>query len=114
MIRNKIVNPQELRIGDVIRFIEDKSPYNHIFNNLSFMIVGKIYKVYSIESVTDGNMVQGFGTRNPMLREFDGAIVGRHAGTAWWGTFEYVNRTEEVTINVKLTPFAIWCKENYK
>jgi len=92
MQRIKQVNPNDLKIGDKIKYISYKSVYSSECNDDNcYLEIGKIYKVYDIQCISHQHMARAIARRNPILLD----ETGKHCGSAWWGTFEYLDKYED-------------------
>ena len=88
----KIVNPNDLKIGDKIRFISRKGWKNsncdcEYCGTIEFQ-VGEVYQVKNFRTLDKSHIAGNSATQNPVLYDKD----ENRMGSAWWGTFEYVDK----------------------
>jgi hypothetical protein len=101
------VNPEALKVGDVIKFVSYMSPYNSEFdldgeaydNKLKLNSVHKVIRINPPTQITYGFLS---GKLNPIVD---------NGFTAWWGTWVYVDRLE---LEEKQYGIVKWLKKYYK
>lgn len=92
---SKIINPDELKVGDVIQFYSTSGFWRE---NLPLK-VGRLYKVYKLDFMSEDNQAYDISKTklNPLIREIGGELSGF---TAWWGEFIWPVKKEVKTYGI--------------
>ena len=100
----KYVNPNELKIGDKIKYVAHESWLNKECDNSDLrnpsLKLGKVYKVFGMGDFRNGHMALPYAKINPLVKN----NKGEKCGTAWWGSWEYADNKLDLS---HIKPYGI-------
>jgi hypothetical protein len=106
----KLVHPQDLKIGDVVRYVNTRSWISPEFTDTNiYGTLDCLYKVQEIKITTKRHMTGVEGLNNPLVVSIDGSLRNF---SAWYGSWVIVNR--KIKKPVKEFGIVGFCRRYYK
>jgi len=97
------LNPNDLKVGDKIKYVSHKSWYHSCCNNdgeNALLKIGKIYTVVRIDCPSSSHMALPEAQLNPLVKD----SLGNDCGTTWYGSWVYANKQYDLS---HINPYGI-------